>query len=48
MKRSRCRTTHLVAAFGIGVLLSLVCPSELLLIVTLIVLVFGSVCGIIC
>lgn len=48
MKRSRCRTTHIVAAFGIGVLLSLVCPSELLLVVTLLVLVLVSVGGIMC
>jgi len=44
MKRSRCRTTYMVAAFGIGVLLSLVCPSKWLLIVTLFALVFVSVC----
>ncbi len=47
MKRSRCRTTYIIAAFGIGMLLSLVCPSDLMLIVTLIVLVLVSVCGMI-
>ncbi len=48
MKRSRCRPIYLVAAFGIGVLLSLICPSELLLVVTLIVLVIVSFSGVIC
>ncbi len=48
MRRSRCRTTYIVTAFGLGVLLSLVCPSELLLIVTLFVLVIASISGMIC
>ncbi|MBR5135244.1 MAG: hypothetical protein IKV35_06570 [Clostridia bacterium] len=48
MRKSLCTISRMVAAFGIGVLLSIVFSGELMLTITVIVLIALSICGSIC
>jgi len=45
VKRSQRFPSWIVGAFGVGVLMSLLCPSNLMLIVTLLVLILVAICG---